>query len=160
MIKVVLADDNKVSLDVMGNFLEKYNGIEIVGRARNGAEELKYIIEQKPDVIVTDIEMPVMTGIDVIEKIQNISKQPTIIVITGATSPFIQSKLNSLPIYQILRKPIDYDVLANEIITIGKLIDASHEVVEIGKRTLENKKKKSNKIVNFLNKLKNKKFNI
>lgn len=154
MIKVVLADDNKAILDSMGNFLEKYNEIEIVGKAKDGVEELEYIIEQKPDVIVTDIEMPLMTGIDVIEKIQDIGEKPTVIVITGAINPLIQSKLNSLSIYQIFIKPLKYEILANEIIAIGKFIDESKKVAETEKESLKDKKKKYNKIANFFNKLK------
>lgn len=153
MIKVVLADDNESALNSMAKILENYKEIEIVGKAKDGEEELQYIIEKQPDIIVTDIEMPLMTGIDVIEKIQDMEKRPKVIVVSGATSSFVQSKLASLKIYQVFRKPVDYEKLANEIIASSMIIDTSCNADKKEKQKSE-KTKKQSKISSFLNKLK------
>ena len=153
MIKVVLADDNESALNSMAKILENYKEIEIVGKAKDGEEELQYIIEKQPDIIVTDIEMPLMTGIDVIEKIQDMEKRPKVIVVSGATSSFVQSKLASLKIYQVFRKPVDYEKLANEIIASSMIIDTSCNADKEEKQKSE-KTKKQSKISSFLNKLK------
>lgn len=153
MIKVVLADDNESALNSMAKILENYKEIEIVGKAKDGKEELQYIIEKQPDIIVTDIEMPLMTGIDVIEKIQDIEKRPKVIIVSGATSSFVQSKLASLKIYQVFRKPVDYEKLASEIIASSMIIDTSCNTDKEEKQKLE-KTKIQSKISSFFNKLK------
>lgn len=153
MIRVILADDNESALNTMAKILGSYKEIEIVAKAKDGEEELKYIIEKQPDIIVTDIEMPLMTGIDVIEKIQNMEKKPKVIVVSGATSSFVQSKVASLKVYQIFKKPIEYDRLANEIIEISKITEISNNVDNEAKQKLD-KTRKQSKILNFFNKLK------
>ena len=153
MIRVVLADDNELALNTMAKILESYKEIEIVGKAKDGEEELQYIIEQQPDIIVTDIEMPLMTGIDVIEKIQDIEKKPKVIVVSGATSSFVQSKLASLKVYQIFKKPVEYGRLANEIIESSKITETFDNTCNEEKQKL-NETKKQSKILNFFNRLK------
>ena len=153
MIRVVLADDNESALNTMAKILGSYKEIEVLGKAKNGEEELQYIIEKQPDLIVTDIEMPLMTGIDVIEKIQDMDKRPQVIVVSGATSSFVQSKLASLKVYQIFKKPLDYERLANEIIESSKITETSNNTGNEAKQKLEKTKSKS-KILDFLKKLK------
>lgn len=153
MIRVVLADDNESALDIMVKTLENYKEIEIVGKAKDGKEELQYILEKQPDIIVTDIEMPLMTGIDLIEKIQNMEKKPKVIVVSSAMSSFVQSKLISLKVYQIFKKPVEYERLANEIIESSKITETFNNTGNEVKQKLD-KTKKKNKILNFFNKLK------
>ena len=92
MLKLVVADDNKFLLEHIVNELKKSNKIEIVGIANDGDEELKYIMQFVPDVVITDIEMPKKTGIEVIEIVKEFEKIPEFIVITGGVSMDIMKK--------------------------------------------------------------------
>lgn len=63
-IKMILADDHELFRDGFSAMLCKQPGIELVGEAKNGDELVRLTRLFKPDIIVTDIIMPVMSGID------------------------------------------------------------------------------------------------
>lgn len=63
-IRVVLADDHEIFRDGFRVMLKKQPLIELIGQAANGQELLDQVSSLKPDVVVTDIKMPVMDGIE------------------------------------------------------------------------------------------------
>lgn len=67
-IKVLLVDDHSVVRQGLRMFLNLEEGLEVVGEAENGAEALERIGELRPDVVLMDLMMPVMDGIEAIEK--------------------------------------------------------------------------------------------
>ncbi len=64
-IRVVIAEDQGMVLGALAALLEIEGDITVVARARNGKEALHAVLAHKPDVFITDIEMPEMTGLDV-----------------------------------------------------------------------------------------------
>ena len=64
-IRLVIADDHQLFIDGIKSILSKEIGIEIVGEANNGLELIKCIEALKPDVVMTDIRMPIMDGVAV-----------------------------------------------------------------------------------------------
>ncbi len=128
MIRIVVADDNKVLLEHIVKALKKSDKIEVVGIANDGEEELKYIMQFNPDVVITDIEMPKKTGVEVIEIVKEFEKVPEFIVITGGASIDIMKKLYSLPVKNIYNKPVDMEKLVNEIESITE-IESREEII-------------------------------
>ncbi|MGE5521012.1 MAG: response regulator [Candidatus Dadabacteria bacterium] len=63
-INLLIADDHEIFLDGMHVLLKKVPDIEIVGEANNGQQLVRLAKELKPDVVITDIKMPVMDGIE------------------------------------------------------------------------------------------------
>ena len=63
-IKVVLADDHAVVRAGIRAMLESLDGIEIVGQAANGREALALVEEHRPNVLLCDISMPEMNGLE------------------------------------------------------------------------------------------------
>jgi DNA-binding NarL/FixJ family response regulator len=68
VITVLLADDHAVVRRGIRQFLERDPNIRVLAEAENGAQALEMARELKPDVLVLDIQMPVMTGIEVMRK--------------------------------------------------------------------------------------------
>jgi DNA-binding NarL/FixJ family response regulator len=68
-IKLVIADDHEIFRDGFKLMLSKFPEIILVGEAGNGRELLELIEKEDPDVILTDIKMPVMDGIEAAKKI-------------------------------------------------------------------------------------------
>jgi len=64
MIKLLLADDHQMFIDGMRSFLEKYKDIEIVAEANNGNQVLKILETEAIDIVVLDITMPELDGIE------------------------------------------------------------------------------------------------
>lgn len=75
MIKVLLADDHPIFLDGMKAFLKEYEHIQIVGTATNGEEVLNTLETHPADIVVLDIDMPKLDGIDTTKYIKK--KFPT-----------------------------------------------------------------------------------
>ena len=66
-IKVIIVDDHPLVLDGLVSRLESSNDVVVVGRAHNGQEAIQVVEELMPDVVLMDINMPVMNGIDAAE---------------------------------------------------------------------------------------------
>ncbi|MEO6917153.1 MAG: response regulator transcription factor [Chitinophagaceae bacterium] len=78
-ITVVIADDHEIYRDGLALMLSKYPNIILAGQAENGRELLKLVEELKPDIVMTDIKMPIMDGIEATKKItQNFPDQKVI----------------------------------------------------------------------------------
>ncbi len=71
-IQLLMADDHEIFRDGFKLMLTKYPDIELVGEAENGKELLELTQKLQPDVIITDIKMPVMDGIEAAKKISEL----------------------------------------------------------------------------------------
>lgn len=69
MIKVYLVEDQGLVRGAVAALLSLDIGIEVVGQATNGQTALQEIADLKPDIVLTDIEMPIMTGIELAQKL-------------------------------------------------------------------------------------------
>jgi two-component system response regulator DesR len=87
MIRVVLAEDQAMVLGALAALLEAGNGIQVVARAANGSQALKAVAEQKPDVLVTDIEMPEMTGLTVAAEVRERFPKTKVVILTTFARP-------------------------------------------------------------------------
>lgn len=82
MIRLILAEDQTMLLDAFEALLHLEDDIQIVGRATDGREALKLIREHRPDVVLTDIEMPHVTGIELAEKILQENLPSRVMIVT------------------------------------------------------------------------------
>lgn len=64
MIRVVIAEDQSMVLGALAALLDLQPDLQVVAQARDGQEGLDAVLEHRPDVLVTDIEMPKMTGLE------------------------------------------------------------------------------------------------
>ena len=96
MIKVVIAEDQSMVRGALAALLALEPDISIVSQAANGEEALQQVIEHKPDVLVTDIEMPKLSGLDVAREIaaRKLSTR-VIIVTTFARSGYLRRALDA-----------------------------------------------------------------
>lgn len=147
MIKIIVADDNEILLEQIVKGLKQSQKIEIVGVAKNGQEELDYIKQFCPDIVITDIEMPKMTGVEVIDIAKDFENPPEFIVITGGASSEIMNKLYSLPIRNIFNKPLVIQRLIDEI-EDARVVEMPNEKI----KPLTEEKSLFRKIKQFFNK--------
>ena len=81
-IKVVLADDHSVVRTGIKMLISSDESIEIIGEASSGAEALSMIKNSQPDILITDISMPGMTGIELAEIIKNEHRGTKVLVLS------------------------------------------------------------------------------
>ena len=83
MIRVLLADDHGVIRDGLGRLIEALEDIELVGVAADGAEAVARAQELEPDVVLMDLEMPRMDGIDATREIVATRPDTAVLVLTS-----------------------------------------------------------------------------
>ena len=81
-IRIALVDDNQNFVLSVRNHLETENGLKVVGQAFSGADALRMISEMKPDVLLLDIAMPNMNGLEVARSLRTTDRPPAIIFLT------------------------------------------------------------------------------
>lgn len=120
-IKVLIADDIEETRNVIKKILDLENeSFEVVGEAGNGEEVLKLISKVMPDVVLMDINMPVLNGLDATERITD--DFPSVIVIImsvqGESEYLKKAMVHGAKEYII--KPFSYDILVDTIKTTYK----------------------------------------
>ncbi|WP_343616906.1 response regulator transcription factor [Flavobacterium sp.] len=82
IIRVVLVDDHVFVRDGIKSLLENEANIEVVGEAIDGVDALEVVAETKPDLLIADIRMPNMTGIELVEKLRSENNNVKIIMLS------------------------------------------------------------------------------
>lgn len=87
MIRVVVAEDQSMVLGALVALLEIERDIEVVGKARNGREALDLVRSLAPDVVLTDIEMPELTGLDLAQSVRRQHPRTRVLILTTFARP-------------------------------------------------------------------------
>jgi len=81
-IKILIADDQSLFREALKTLLSAYPGLDIVGDASNGEEALRMAFTLTPDVVLMDLRMPIMDGVEATRKIVKLGKNIKVIVLT------------------------------------------------------------------------------
>jgi two-component system, NarL family, response regulator DesR len=92
-IRVVLAEDQEMVLGALAALLEMEGDITVVAQARNGKQALDAVRTHSPDILITDIEMPELTGLDVAAAVKGSTR--VIIVTTFARSGYLRRAMEA-----------------------------------------------------------------
>ncbi|MBT3218740.1 MAG: response regulator [Proteobacteria bacterium] len=108
--KFLLVDDEKEFVLTLSERLETRDLDSVV--AHDGEEALEIVRRESPDVVVLDLKMPGMDGLEVLRRVK--SEKPTtgVIILTGHGSQAEEDEANRLGAFAYLNKPVDIDVLA------------------------------------------------
>lgn len=82
-ISVLIADDHKAFREGLASLLGEEDDIQIVGEASNGLEAARLAIELRPNIVVTDVAMPTMSGIDAMRKIKTTCPSIALVVLSA-----------------------------------------------------------------------------
>jgi len=92
-IRLILADDHKVVRDGLKRMLEQQDNIELIGEAENGQEVLDLLDGVDADVILSDLNMPVMDGLELTEEVVKNHSNTKVIILTMLDEPHYIKKL-------------------------------------------------------------------
>ncbi|SFP93136.1 diguanylate cyclase [Hydrogenimonas thermophila] len=107
-------------------------------QAFNGKEAINLYYEKKPDIILTDIKMPYLDGLEMAKKIKELDADQPIIVISGFDDKDILLKSINIGIDQFLSKPIDIELLFNNINNLMQKIEEKNKIVNIFEKENKN----------------------
>lgn len=82
MIRVVLAEDQAMVRGALAALLGLEPDLEVIGEAGDGLQAWKLVAEHHPDVLLTDIEMPGLTGLDLAVRLQEAQSQTRVVILT------------------------------------------------------------------------------
>ena len=111
-IRTILVDDEPLALNLLRSYLNQHQEIEIVADCNNGREAIAMVNQHQPDLMFLDIQMPGLSGFDVIQKLQA-DTLPLIVFITA----YDQYALEAFDVHAVdyLLKPLDRNALSRAI---------------------------------------------
>jgi DNA-binding NtrC family response regulator len=112
-IKVLLVDDEIAFVNTLAQRL-RLRGL-LVDTVYDGTQALSYIKDIEPDVIVLDLKMPGLHGIEVLREIKKIKREIQVIILTGHGTDKDEEEAKKLGGFDFLRKPADIDLLMRKI---------------------------------------------
>ncbi|MFJ7011264.1 response regulator [Streptomyces albogriseolus] len=125
-IKVLLVDDHQVVRRGLRTFLEVQDDIEVVGEAADGAEGVALAGELQPDVVLMDIKMPGMDGVEALRRLRELDHRARVLVVTSFTEQRTVIPALRAGAAGYVYKDIDPDALAGAI----RSVHAGHVLLQ------------------------------
>lgn len=125
-IRVLLVDDHQVVRRGLRTFLEVQDDIEVVGEAGDGAEGVALTEELLPDVVLMDVKMPGMDGIDALRKLRELANPAKVLIVTSFTEQRTVVPALRAGASGYVYKDVDPDALAGAI----RSVHAGHVLLQ------------------------------
>ena len=123
-MRAVVVEDEILIREGLCKLMEKmFPEIKILGVAGNGLEGLSCIKEQKPDLVITDIKMPVMDGLAMLAKVQEMGMFPKVIVLTAYSEFSYAQQAVKLGVCDYVIKPVAVQEFVETIRKIQNLYE-------------------------------------
>jgi len=119
MIRIIIAEDQLLLRGALAALLSLEDDIEVVAEANDGIEALKLIKLHKPDVLVTDIEMPKYSGIEVAQKLKQENSNIRILIVTTFARPGYLQRARDAGVTGYILKDTSSDELSQAVRTVA-----------------------------------------
>ncbi len=116
MITIMLVDDHKMMRQVMSHILGSTSGLQVIAEAENGEEAVLKNDIYHPDVILMDVNMPRMNGIEATKIIKQKSPLTCIIGVSNFTEKYVKESMKEAGAHTFWNKGNDVEELVEEII--------------------------------------------
>jgi two-component system, LytTR family, response regulator len=140
LLRTLIVDDEPIARKVLREELELIEDVQVIGEAADGAAALEKIGSQHPDLVLLDLQMPAMGGLDVVRQLKPGNHVPVIVIVTA----FDQHALQAFEAGAIdyLLKPVGQERLSKAVerakrITDRQAIERIGQLQEIGSSPLE-----------------------
>jgi len=125
LIRIVIADDDPFFVEMLRSSLSEHAAFEVVGTAGTGAEAVERVEELKPDLVLMDLTMPVLDGVDAMREIRKIPDSPAVVFITGEEGEVSAHQAYRGGAAAYLRKTHDLPLLVGVIVAVSQARVAS-----------------------------------
>ncbi|AEV32050.1 response regulator transcription factor [Owenweeksia hongkongensis] len=142
MIRVLLADDHKMFLEGLYSILSHEEGFKILGQASDGVELMELLKTNQPDVIVLDINMPNMDGIESASKIVEEYPEVKILIVSMFKKSMIIEKLMKIGVHGYILKDAGKKELLAAVRSVAMGTDYFGE--EVKQKIVEKMQRKNN----------------
>lgn len=108
-MRIVIAEDEPKSREGLIRLIRRFTDYEIVGVAENGEEGYRLTEKEKPDLVLSDIKMPVLDGLGMLQKIKDAGIEVQAVLLTGYSEFEYARKALQLQVVEYVLKPMDID---------------------------------------------------
>lgn len=124
-IRVLIADDHALVREGTRRLLEESEGIQVVGEAADGEQAAEMVAELKPDVVLLDVAMPKLNGVEATKRIKAIAPSTAILILTAYDDDiYVMTLLESGAAGYLLK-----DVHANDLVSAVRAVQAGEPVL-------------------------------
>ena len=115
MIRTLVVDDDPMAASIHRSYVERVPGFEVIGEAHAGGEALAYVRVLHPDLLLLDIYLPDMSGIDVLRELRERGSHADVIAITAAKDvDTLRTAIHGGVIHYLV-KPFFFDALRERL---------------------------------------------
>lgn len=136
-IRILLADDHTMFREGLARLLASHGGLEIVGEVPNDQEALRLAQDEKPDVVVMQVQMPFERAKESLLEMGQISPPPKVVIVTMFENPRYVSELMELGASAYLLKSVSVDHLVGAVRAAVFDPEGQHVVVGMPREILE-----------------------
>ncbi len=135
MFKLLIADDEQIVIEGIQNSInwDQYD-IEVVGTAKSGTEALKLAQGLRPDIIISDIKMPGLNGLELIEELKTFLPNVKVILVSAYEEFDYAKQAIRLGVNSYLSKPVKKAEVINEVCKIKSFLEHKKNEEEIAER--------------------------
>ena len=126
-LRVLVVDDDFMVARIHGRFVEQTDGFEVAGTARTGEEALELAASLEPDLLLLDVHLPDLSGLEVLERLRGRGQDVAVVMVTaerGAAA--VRAALHGGAL-QYLVKPFEYADLAERLRRVAATLAALHD---------------------------------
>jgi DNA-binding NarL/FixJ family response regulator len=138
MIRVIIAEDNELVQEGLRSKLEKEDDIKVEACANNGEEAINLCKKYKPDIILMDIKMPIMNGLEATKKINEFNGNIKVLIMTDlkSESAHIKADYNAYKIAGFVHKTDSKELISNirSIVCNKKIIFKEEYINDLRKK--------------------------
>ena len=129
MLKIMIVDDEfyfreAIKISLPWNEL----GFEICGEAKNGRDALEKVAAIKPEIIIVDINMPIMDGLEFVQHLRETNNDIKIIILTGHSEFNYARQAVKLGVFNYLLKPVDEEELKKTLLDLRNIINKENRI--------------------------------
>lgn len=114
-IRILAADQNEDFLRLFSDLVQHENDLEIIATARDGLEAISKTQELRPDILLLDLVLPKLDGIEVLRRLSQIETEAHILVLSGFVNSRVIAECSSLGVDYFISKPCDVQALMGRI---------------------------------------------
>lgn len=123
MLRLIIVDDEKIIRESIRSLIDWESlGIEVVGVCKNGLEAYDAILDSYPDIVLTDIKMPGLSGLELIEKLNDTRENIQFIILSGYSEFEYAKQAMRFGIRHYLLKPCNENQIIEAIEDVKSLL--------------------------------------
>lgn len=129
MVTIFIADDSRLFREALARVLTSVKGVQVVGQASAGKEALNSIRLSRPDVVILDLFMPEMNGLEVLRTMRCEAISSMVLVVTNHASPYVRDASIRAGADYFLDKSFEYQQIAPILESLVSVLSDKNEII-------------------------------